>query len=175
VQVRGGFRVLGGGLRSRKSFRGRTRVGFRPACRARQPGGEQCVRDVHLPPLAGLASRRARQLALYFLATPGGRIRRSSWLCVLAVAMPVPTFVAPGSIRVTRKQRSQSEEPARRLLRAAVCACRHRNQASPGLMHGYGPYCQTPALHLCRTVIRSKARSIEQLYDRTVVRQRRLA
>jgi hypothetical protein len=28
---------------------------------------------------------------------------------------------------------------------------------SPALMHVHGPYCQTPALHLYRTVIRSKA------------------
>ena len=42
-------------------------------------------------------------------------------------------------------------------------------------MPGHGPHCQTLALHLYRTVIRSKAQSIERLYDRTVIRWRRLA
>jgi hypothetical protein len=45
-----------------------------------------------------------------------------------------------------------------------------RNPVSPALMQVHWPYCQTPALHLYRTVIRSKARSIERLYDRTVIR-----
>ena len=59
--------------------------------------------------------------------------------------------------------------------RAVASVSGHRNPVSPALMHVQGSYCQTPALHLYRTVVRSKARSIERLYDRTVVRWRRLA
>ena len=65
---------------------------------------------------------------------------------------------------------AKSREPTHRTRPDSGRCPRTRKPVSPAVIHLHGPYCQTPALHLYRTVIRSKARSIEQLYDRTVIR-----